>query len=95
MSDWFLNTSLEGLLKDAPRKKPAIAPVVECLTKLFGKSITNKEALSSITGTLLKNHIFVDAFLIEDYRHAALRTKPLIAPFVECFRTTTLEKSYL
>ena len=61
MSDWFLNTSLEGLLKDALRKKLAMAP--ECLTKLLGKSITNKEILSSITGTLRKNHIFVETFL--------------------------------
>ena len=63
MSDWFLNTSLEGLLEDAPRKKLAIAPVVECLTKLLGKGITNKETLSSIAGTLLKNQISVEAFL--------------------------------
>ena len=31
MCEWVLNTSLEGFVQDAPRKKPAIAHAVQCL----------------------------------------------------------------
>ena len=54
MYDWVLNPPLEGFLKDAPQEEVAIAPVVECLKQLPGKTITNKLAVSSITDTLLK-----------------------------------------
>ena len=45
--------------------------------------------------TLLKNQIFVDVFLIEDYGYAALRKKLLIVPFVERCKTANLGKAYL
>ena len=35
--------------------------------------MTNKLAVSSTTDTLLKNQIFVDVFLVEDYEYNALR----------------------
>ena len=44
--------------------------------------------------TLLKNQIFVDVFLIEDYGYAALRKKLLIVPFVERCKTANLGKPY-
>ena len=71
MYDWILNTPLEGFVEDASRKKLVNHPVVECC-------ITNKLALSSATGTLFKNQIFVDLFLIAALRkkisHGSLRT---------------------
>ena len=45
--------------------------------------------------TLLKNQIFVDVFLIEDYGYAALGKKLLIVPFVERCKTANLGKPYL
>ena len=39
-------------------------------------------------GVLLKNQIFVDPFLIENYN------KLFVAPFVEHVKTTTLGKPY-
>ena len=35
--------------------------------------MTNKLAVSSTTDTLLKNQIFVDVFLVEDYEYNALQ----------------------
>ena len=43
----------------------------------------------------LKNQIFVDVFLIEDYEYAALRKGLFIAPFAKRFNTTTLGNPYL
>ena len=94
-NDWVLNTPLEGVIHDAPREKLAIVPVVESLTTTtWQKYNENKLAVSSTTDTLLKNHIFVDTFLIEDYEYNALRKELLVAPFVEHFKTTALGKPY-
>ena len=73
MYDWVLNMSLEGFVQDASRQELAIVPVVESLKTILDKSITNKLTVNSTTGTLLKNQIFVDVFLVEDYEYNALR----------------------
>ena len=86
MYDWVLNTPLEGFVQDAPREQLAIAPVVESLTTTsWQKHHQDKLCVSSTTDTLLKNQIFVDAFLIEDYEYDVLRKELLVAPFVEHF----------
>ena len=54
----FLTRPLEGFVQDAPREELTIAPVVESLI------------ISSTLEILLKNQIFVDVFLMEDYEYA-------------------------
>ena len=79
MYDWVLNTPLGGFRQDDQREELAIAPVVECLQATAYIYITIKLAVSRTTDTFLKTRIFVDVFLIEEYEHAALRKKLLIA----------------
>ena len=43
---------------------------------------------------LLKHCISAEVFLIEGLIQGALRKELIIAPFVECFKTATLGKSY-
>ena len=61
---------------------------------MLAKIITAKLAVSSTTDASLNNPIFVDVFLIEEYEYAALPKGPLIAPFRERFKGTTLGKAY-
>ena len=42
---------------------------------------------------LLKNFIFFHFLLLEDYEQGTLRKEPVIATFVERFKTATLRKS--
>ena len=82
-------------MRVVPREELAIPHVVESLTTTtWRKYHQNKIAVTITTDTLLKNHIFVDAFLIEDYEHNALQKELLVAPLVEHFETTTLGKPY-
>ena len=95
MYDCVLNTPLAGFAQDPPRVELTITPVVESLTTTtWQKCHQNKLAVRSTTDTLLKNKIFVEAFLIEDYEYNALRKELLVAPFIEHFKTTTLRKPY-
>ena len=43
---------------------------------------------------LLKNFIFADFLLLEDYEQSALRKEPVIATFIEQFKIASLRKSY-
>ena len=90
-----LNTPLEGFVQGAPREKLAIAPVVESLTTTtWQKYHQNKLAVSSTTDILLKNQIFVDAFLIENYVLNALWKELRVSPFVDHFKAATLGNAY-
>ena len=49
---------------------------------------------ASTWNNLLKHCISADFLLMESYVQCALRKELRIAPFVECFKTATLGKSY-
>ena len=59
---------------------------------MLGKIITSEKVVTSNTNTFHKNRIFVYVFEIENNGYAVLRKELLIAPFVECCKTTTLGK---
>ena len=68
--------------------------LLQRFSQLLSKSITNKLAIDNTMDTQLKNQIFIDVFLIEDYEYAAQRKELLITTFGERFKATTLGKSH-
>ena len=69
--------------------------LLQSVSQLLSKIITNKLTVSSTTDTLLENQIFISVFLIEHYDYAAVRKGLLITLFVKLFKTTNLGKPYL
>ena len=74
MYDWVLNKPLRGFVQDAPGEEVAIAPVAEILTAITWQNY--KLVVSSTTDTLLKNQIFGDVFLVENYEIMLYERKP-------------------
>ena len=83
---------IEGYEHDAPRKDLIFAPFVE---QFYKATLRNSYWwIPPNYAKLSKHFIFAHLLLIEGYGKCALQKEPVIAPFLEWFKTATLRKSY-
>ena len=77
---------MEGFVQDAIRERNWSLLLLQSVSQLLSKIITNKLTVSSTTDNLLENQIFIDVFLIEHDEYAALQKDLLIDLFVKLLK---------